>query len=446
MTMKKSIVITVMIVVACALIFSGSAQAKEAPKEILIGCCAPMTGLHAGFGEGNVWGEKAAVEDINKQGGIYIKEYGRKLPVKLIVLDNESDPTKAMSLEESLVTRDKVHFLAPPNQPIPLQIPSATIAERYKVARVSGGTPMEPWLAVRNEASPPWEHSWTYTFAIVAPAPKGSIWDRPGYTIKDTWEGMINLFGPKTNKKAGVFASDEPDGRGWYSLFPPMLEGWGYAVAGIKRNLGLFPVDTTDFSSIIREWMDNNVEIVWGNCPGPLFGAMWRQARAMGFQPKIVYVGRAALYYEDISAWGGDLPWGIGTEIWWSPSFDPKACPGIGGTTPMSLYERWVKDTGRPLNPGIGWGYNGIQILADAIERAGSLDSEKVKKALSETDMKTISSPRVQFDENHSARMPLVFGQWFKTDKPWVWECPIVYSKHDFVKATTEPLFPVPYK
>ena len=442
--MKKSMVISLMIVVGCALLFSGYAQAAKAPKEIRIGCCAPLTGLHAGFGEGNVYGEKAAVEDINKQGGIYVKEYGKKLPVKLIVLDNESDATKAMSLEESLVTRDKVHFLSPPNQPIPLQIPSATIAERYKIPRVSGGTPMEPWLAVRNEASPSWEHSWTYTFAIAAPAPKGSIWAKPGYSIKDTWKDMIDLFGPKTNKKVGVFASDEPDGRGWYAAFPPMLQGWGYDVVGIERNVGLFPVETTDFSSIIREWMNNDVEIVWGNCPGPLFGAMWRQARPMGFQPKIVYVGRAALYYEDISAWGGDLPWGVGTEIWWAPSYGD--CPGIGGTTPMSLYKRWVEDTGRPLNPGIGWGYNGIQILADAIERAGSLDAEKVNRALGKTDMPTIASPRVKFDENHSARMPIVFGQWQKTDKPWVWECPVVYSTHDFIKATAKPIFPVPYK
>jgi len=421
-------------------------EEEEGPEKILIGVCAPLTGMHAGFGEGNVWGEEAAVADINKQGGVYVEEYGRKIPIELVIVGNESDPDKAMSLEESLVTRDKVHFLVPPNQPIPLQIPSAIIAERYEIPRVSGGTPMEPWLGVRSEASPAWEHSFTYTFAIATPAPAGSIWDKSGYTIKDTWKAMLDLYGNQTNKKAAVFASDEPDGRGWYAAFPPMLEGWGYDVVGIESNLGLFPVETTDFSSMIQEWKDENVEILWGNCPGPLFGVMWRQARAMGFQPKIVYIGRAALFYEDVNAWGGDLPWGVGTEIWWSPSFDPEACPGIGDTTPQSLYERWVDDTGRPLNPGIGWGYNGIQILIDAIERAGSLDSDKVCEALSETDLPTIASPRVMFDEQHSARMPLVFGQWYKTDKPWVWECPVVFSKHDFAPATAEPLFPVPYE
>ena len=78
----------------------------------------------------------------------------------------------------------------------------------------------------------------------------------------------------------------------------------------------------------------------------------------------------------------------------------------------MSLFERWHKDSGQPLNPGIGWGYAGIQILADAIERAGSLESEAVIAALSETDMKTISSPRLVFNENQSARLPFFFNQW----------------------------------
>ena len=37
-----------------------------------------------------------AIEDVNKLGGIYVKEYNAKLPVKLVMLYNESDPTKAL--------------------------------------------------------------------------------------------------------------------------------------------------------------------------------------------------------------------------------------------------------------------------------------------------------------------------------------------------------------
>ena len=95
--MKKFYLTALMILLGCVLIFSGYAQAEKAPKAILIGTPAPMTGMFAGFGEGCVFGMKAAVEDINKLGGVYLKEYGKKLPVKLIVRDVESDPMKTAS-------------------------------------------------------------------------------------------------------------------------------------------------------------------------------------------------------------------------------------------------------------------------------------------------------------------------------------------------------------
>ncbi|MCL6477873.1 MAG: ABC transporter substrate-binding protein [Peptococcaceae bacterium] len=447
--MKRSALVLGVLLV-CALMLAGCGTSGQdesgqaGPKEILIGINAPLTGIHAGFGEGNVYGEKAAVDDINALGGVYVKEYDRRIPVKAIVLDNESDPGKSMTLEENLITQYKVHVLAPPNQPIDLAIPQAIVAERYGVPRVSGGTPNEPWQAARKEAKPTWEHTFTYTLSIAEPAPAGSPYDKPGYTVLSAREAMTKKYGPLTNKKVGLFASDEPDGRGWYEAFPKMLKDWGYEVVGVDRNVGLFPLDATDFSSIINEWQKNNVEMVWGNCPGPLFGALWRQARSMGFKPKIVWSTRAGLFYEDVSAWGGDLPLGIGTETWWDPSW--KGLPGINGTTPMSLYERWVKDTGKPLNPGIGWGYHGMQIVLDAIERAGSLDPEKIVQALKKTDMATISNPRVVFDERNACLMPQTFSQWQKTDKKHVWESKTVFSQHDFAPVTGEYLFPIPYE
>lgn len=432
-------------IVACFFFIAKITVAVDAPKEILIGINAPLTGMHAGFGEGNVYGEKAAIQDLNKNGGIFVKEYGRKIPVRAIVVDNQSDPRKAGALEEELILKHKVHFLAPPNQPIPLAIPEAIAAERFKKVRVSGGTPEEPWLAVRNEASPKWDHSWTYTLAIAAPAPKGSVYDKPGYTCMDTWLKVLKDFGGQTNKQLAVFASDEPDGRGWYEVIPKVLQEHGLT-PHVEDNLGLFSLDTTDFTTMIQKWKRLNVEVVWGNAPAPLFGTMWRQCRTMGFRPKLVIATRAGLYYEDVSAWGGDLPVGISGEAWWSPMFDPKKCPGIGGTTPKSLAERWQKDTKKPLNPGIGWGYNGIQILVNAIERAGSLDTEKVNEAMAKTDMATISSPRVVFDQNHSARMPIFFAQWQKVNKPWKWESKVVVSQLDFLKEEAKLVFPIPYK
>jgi ABC-type branched-subunit amino acid transport system substrate-binding protein len=442
--MKKHIYLYLGIILATVFFtINMSFASSEAPEEIRVGCNSPLTGMFAGFGEGGAWGVKAAVEDLNKLGGIYVKEYGKKIPVKLIVVDNESDPGKSATLAEELILRHKVHFSAPPNQPLTLNIAQADLADKYKVPRVTGGCPMEPWLSLRKDAKPPWEYSWTYGFSIATSAPKGAYWDKPGYTIMDTWVAMLNEFGNQTNKKVGVFASDEPDGRGWYSLFPPALKQLGYDVIGIENNLGLVPLDTTYFSSLIKKWKDSNVEILWGNSPAPIFGTMWRQARLQGFRPKLVSIGRAPLYYTEVNAWGGDLPFGIGVEIWWDPTFENS--PGFGDTTPASLTARWTADTGQPLNPAIGWGYQNIQILADAIERAGTLKVEAVNKALGETDMMTIAH-RVKFDKDHYNQKPLAYGQWIKTNNPWKWECPITFSDHDFIKPASKPVFPIPYK
>ena len=146
--------------------------------------------------------------------------------------------------------------------------------------------------------------------------------------------------------------------------------------------------------------------------------------------------------YTDIAAWGGDLPLGIGLELNWRPTI--KEAHGIGDTTPQSLYERWHEETGQPLNQNIGLSYPQIQILVDAIERAGTLDPDAVNKALGETDLMTIAH-RVKYDKEQFSGFPLAYTQWQKTDEPWVWECPVVYSDHDFMPATAEMIFPLPY-
>lgn len=421
-------------------LFAVSCGKKEA-SEIKVGVVQAQTGMYAAFGLGGVFGVKAAADDINKQGGVKVGD--KKMPIKLVIVDNESDPNKAGSLAESLIVQDKVNFIVSGDEPPPMHPGVSQAAEKHNVVYVTSTGPEEPWAAMRQEAPTKWPHTWaTGLFAIVSPPGAGDFRAKPGYTIVDTWMAMLDLFGAKTNKKVGIICSDDPDGRGWYTLFGPALKKAGYEVIGLDKNLGLIPLETTDFSSTIKAWKDAKVEILWGNCPGPFFGAVWKQANSLGFKPKMVSIGRGALYYEDISAWGGDLPLGISTEVWWDPSM--KDSPGIAGTTPASLAQRWTEEKKQPLNRAIGPGYRSLQVLVDAIQRAGSLDSEKVNAALAQTDMPTICH-RVKFDENHFSRGPLMFGQWFKTDAPQKWDLKIIFSKHDFVAATAQPVFPKPY-
>jgi len=283
--------------------------------EIIVGCPVSLTGMFDVFGKGGVFGAEAAVQDINDSGGIYIKEYDRKLLVRLVVVDNESDPSISGPQVEGLILREKVDFIISPIDCAPLLGGRAIAAEKYQVPHVAAIGPMEVWLGMQDAVVPTWGHTWLTGFSINTPAPQGDFRNREGYTIVSTWMDMLSEFKDETNGKAAIFASDEPDGRTWYDTFGSVLEQEGYDVIGFNNNLGLFPLGTADFTFMINEWIDSDAEILWGNCPAPIFGMLWKQCMELGFQPKMVGAGRAALFYQDIISWGGDLPYGICTEV-----------------------------------------------------------------------------------------------------------------------------------
>lgn len=439
--MKKLASVAAGLAAVTALLVTGCD--KKGGKEIRVGVVHAQSGMFASFGQGGVYGIQAAVEDINKQGGVQVGD--QKMPIKLVVVDNESDPNKAGSLAESLINQDNVSFIVSGDEPPPMHAGVSQACDRYKVPYITAVGPLEPWMGMRNETPTKWQYTWaTGLMAIATPATGDDFRaGKPGYTVLDTWTDMLTQFGGQTNKKVGVLASDDPDGRGWYTVFGPSLAKLGYTAVGVDKNLGLMPMETTDFSSVIKAWKDADVQILWGNSPGPFFGAVWKQCKSLGFNPKLVMISRGALYYNDANSWGGDLANGIGSEIWWDPSF--KNCPGIGETTPASLASRWKAAKNQPINPAIGPGYRAVQVLVDAIQRAKSIEADKVQAALKDTDLLTIGH-RVKFDENHFSRGPVLFGQWFKKDGPEKWELKVVLSKHDFATKTGEPVFPLPTK
>ena len=421
---------------------SESASAKPKKKEMIqVGVVLPQTGAYAGFGTGGAFGIEAAVEDINALGGIQVGD--EKMLVDITIMDNQSDPNKGGTLAETLITQRNVNFMLSGEGPPPLHPAVSNVCERYKVPYVASCGPFEPWNGLREATDTKWQYTWaTGVFALGSPSEEGDFRAGvPGYKVNDTWVNMLEQFGDQTNKKVAVFASDDPDGIGWYNNLPAILEAAGYEPVGIDKKLGFLPAETTDFSSVINEWKAEGAEILWGNSIPPFFAALWKQCQTLGYNPKIASVGRAALFYQDISSWGGDLPNGVGTEVWWTPAIEEYE--GIGDTTPRSLVDRWTEDSGQPMNPAVGAGYRAAQVLFDAIERAGTLDGEKVNEALAETDLMTIGH-RVKFDSHHFNRTPIVFGQWQPTDDGSDWVLEVIYSKHDFIPETADAVFPIP--
>jgi ABC-type branched-subunit amino acid transport system substrate-binding protein len=94
---------------------------------------------------------------------------------------------------------------------------------------------------------------------------------------------------------------------------------------------------------------------------------------------------------------------------------------------------------------GVGYEYAAAQVLFNAIERAGTLNSDAVLQAINATDFMTMSG-RYAFEVGTQfSAMPCALAQWQKTSNPWVWENPIVFSYNKDLPATAQLIFPMPY-
>ena len=121
-------------------------EAKKEKTEILIGTNLPLTGILAGAGIEQRWAYQTAVDDINKAGGIFVKEYGKKLPVRLIVADDASDPGKAAAGVERLIKQKKVDLLLGGFAAPFCVIPGCITAEKYRRYYHTSICLIPPWL------------------------------------------------------------------------------------------------------------------------------------------------------------------------------------------------------------------------------------------------------------------------------------------------------------
>ena len=449
--MKKflAILLAVALALSIGLIGCGGGEQEEeeeeGPTEVLLGATLPQTGMFGGFGEQG-FGMQKAVDDWNDTfGGMYLSEWDVTVPVRLIIKNNESNGTLVGPQSTELVVTDGVHALLSPDAPADLHDPTSVVANANGVPSIICGGPLEPWYNGMRSGED-WPYTWLHGFAIGDPGlPNPPPRDVPGYTMVDTWFMYMDEVNAKTetNGIVGVFASSDSDGAGWYAEFPGILAGNGYTVADVD---GLFPMETTDYSTIVSGWIAADVEILWGNCPGAHFGQLFEECYTQGFRPKICLAARAALFPVDVNSWGTTPPlgWGIGTEVWWSPHYEvADGFEGIGDRTAASLAADFAAETDKPLNRAIGSGYMGAQVMLHAIEEAGDVDGDAINAAVAATDLNTIKG-WVNFDsETHFSACPLSFGQWFYDEAEEEFTLYIVASALDIIAEEQEPLFPI---
>ncbi|HVJ53800.1 MAG TPA: ABC transporter substrate-binding protein [Aliidongia sp.] len=93
------------------LAIGGQARAADAPAEIKIGHLHASSGRFASISMPAYYGLKLWVDETNKAGGALVKPFNKKIPLKLISYDDQSNPGTATTLIDQLITQDKVDIL-----------------------------------------------------------------------------------------------------------------------------------------------------------------------------------------------------------------------------------------------------------------------------------------------------------------------------------------------
>src|SRR5262245_19919253 len=85
------------------------------PKTSLsLGIAVSLSGRYALLGRQVLEGLECYVRDINAAGGMLLKSGGKRLPVSLLVEDDESDESKIRNLIEKLIRQDQIDLLIGP--------------------------------------------------------------------------------------------------------------------------------------------------------------------------------------------------------------------------------------------------------------------------------------------------------------------------------------------
>jgi branched-chain amino acid transport system substrate-binding protein len=392
--------------------------AKAAARDyVLIGYTDPSTGPLAGLGEATPWVNERVTKQIEKMGGVYIKELKKKVPVRFKVVDTESSPTKAADVASRLILNDKIDLMLTMYTPDVVN-PVSAVCERYQMPCVGVGCPIDPWL----EGGP---YKWSYLTHFGVDG------------ITNLFIGMWDEIAAKTNKVVGVLFPNDADGIVWTKTFNAKLPAKGYKMV----DPGRFPFGLRDFSSQIEMFKKEKVEILTAVLIGPDWATAWRQMHQQGFSPKMATIAKAILFPSAMEALGGNLANGLTTEIWWSRHHPYKS--SLTGETGNQLCDAWTKETKKQWIPPIGLTYAGYEMAFDVIKRAETLDKGKIRDAIEKTSLNTVFAP-IKYNEKHYCEIPLVGGQWVK-GKQWPWDLETVYNKNaPHIPKTAEMIFPLP--
>lgn len=337
------------------------------PKDaIVIGYACSLSGPLAQI-HGSAGGPAQAAWEkyINEvQGGIYVKDYDKKLPVKFIIYDDKSDAGTLTRLIDKLCLEDKVDFLFGPTGTGMLYA-AAPIANKNKkimMCMEGGASHLLPMMSQLPYIFLNLSFSNWYQMPVLADmfAEKGI---KKIYMIQ-----IADLFGVEYQAEANTYMSMK-----------------GIEIIAQKS----VPPDIKDLSAILKEAKASDAEVFMSMAYPDQNILCNAQMMELGYNPKAFVVGPGANFG------------------FWHDIFGPA----VEGTLHFSMANRETSPAmkemydfcyaGLPETVNDWWGlpcyWAGLGALKSSIETAGSIDTEKVKAVLSTGTFDTVFSPNTKY-------------------------------------------------
>jgi branched-chain amino acid transport system substrate-binding protein len=383
-------------VIATGFFSSSHAAAKDV---ITFGFSMSLTGIYAPGAAGQMEAYKLWEERVNKGGGIQVKEYGKKVPVKLVYYDDKSEAETAVKVYEKLITDDKVDVVLSPYG-TSIHFAVAPMAEKYKVPIVGSSAAS---VKLRDFKT---KYFWFMTSCVP---------DRQ-------MQALVDLLSDLKVKNVAIIYEQELFPRENLQFLEPYVKKAGFNVLLQKD----YPMGAKDLTTLLSEVKGKNPEAVIALCyPAGSF-TITTQAKEVGLNPNFLFmlVGPATVAYGPKFGAEGE---GIATMGHWSPK---AKWPGA-----KEFYDAYVsKFNKKPDYLNSVLAYTSCEVMEKAIEKVGNLDREKIREYISNNEFQTINGP-AKFSGSENLRMPSMILQWQKG------ELEIVWPKET---ATAGPLYPRP--
>src|SRR5215831_2553414 len=392
---------------------AGPSPAFAADDTIKIGVVLPTTGSESKPGQYQKEGIELAIKQINDGGGIMVKSKGKKLKIEEVFYDDGTDSKKSASLVERAMSSDGVVAVLG-GYSTALGTAESVMADRYKTQ----------WITTGAGATAIFGKGYQYAFGSLSPVAL------IGTTSAEFLGSLVDQGKLKKGLKVAMVVENTDHGIDYVNGFNEWAgkhKGYFDVVLNEKFELG-----ATDFSGILQRVKSAHADIFLSDAHLPDYITMQRQYLQNGLHHQMISYGARGPEANARQALGAGTDY-IFAGIWWSNKL------------PYPQAKKFAADykafTGHDVD---SWyaapAYDGMRILAKAIEAAGSLDKTAIRDALKKAQLKNSVLPgqKLKFSANGQAEYPFVITQ-NKPDN----KVDIVFPKD---AATGEPVAPIPNK